>query len=87
MTTTTTTTTTTTSTITKQKKASRRPRTTGRFDSRAEFVDFICDKYYNSTLCQAEIARLACVSETTVANMLKSAERDEWLMKRTSDPQ
>jgi DNA-binding transcriptional regulator LsrR (DeoR family) len=71
---------TTEQTTTKAKKKVGRKKATGRFDDRESLIDFVCSKYHQTPLAQAEIARMCQVSETTVANILDKAEGRAWLV-------
>lgn len=58
-----------------------RQKTTGRFDTRDELLEFVCRKYYTSTMNNAQIARSAGVSESTAANILDGEEAIYWQEK------
>lgn len=66
----------------KVRKKIGRKKQSGRFDSREELVDFVCDKFYNTPLQQAELARLSKVSATTVANIISKGEGALWLVEQ-----
>ena len=55
-----------------------RKKTTGRFETRDELVEFICRKYYTTKLGDTAIGRMAQVSQTTVANILSGEEGKAW---------
>lgn len=55
-----------------------RKKTTGKFESREDLVNFICDRYHATPLGNSEIGRMAQVSERTVANILDGEEGKNW---------
>ena len=63
----------------------KRKKITGNFDTRERLVEYICDKYHNTPLKQAEIARIVKISETSVKNILDGEEGQEWFNKNKRD--
>jgi len=51
-----------------------RPKTTGRFDTRAELVERVRNLYFQTDLTMSAVARNAKVSQATANNIIESKE-------------
>lgn len=63
------------------KKKTGRKLATGRFDSRGEFVDFVCRKHHGTPMKKIDIARMSGVSGSSIAKILDGCEGAAWYEK------